>query len=96
MIEHAVKAQLAELRTVSEAREARLKAARERERRARGNGSMGAFRINGKRAKISSNDAGSASSDQGDEQYLPEDRDGATTDGDGVYLSKEVRDLMAK
>jgi len=34
--------------------------------------------------------------DRGDEQFLPEDKDNDEGDEDGVYLSKEVRDLMAK
>ena len=40
--------------------------------------------------------SGSNGVDKGDEQFLPEDKDKDEDDEDGVYLSKEVRDLMAK
>lgn len=97
VIEHAVKSQLAALHAASEARRDRLKLARERERKARGQGMTGAFRVNGKRAKIASDANGDAGVEGGEEQYLPEDRQGDNeADADGVYLSKEVRDLMAK
>lgn len=94
MIEHSVKAQMAELRSASTARQERLRLAREKELKTRGHGSMGAFRVNGKRAKITSGGDTSSSTEEGDEQFLPDDKEPG--DGDGVYLSSEVRDLMAK
>ena len=87
---------MAELRGASTARKERLDKARERERKARGQGSMGAFRVNGKRAKIAQGNEGSNVGEAGDEQFLPDDMDEGQGDGDGVYLSSEVKDLMAK
>jgi hypothetical protein len=98
VIEHAVKAQLADMRAASEARTIRLEAARARERKARST-TNGAFRLNSKRVKLGADTGGAGPSsgiDKGDEQYLPEDKPGEADEGDGVYLSKEVRDLMAK
>jgi hypothetical protein len=34
--------------------------------------------------------------ERSDDQFLPEDKGDEGDNGDGVYLSKEVRDLMAK
>ena len=97
MIEHAVKAQLRDLRAASDARAERLEAARARERKCRAS-TTGAFRT--KRSKVASSGEASGSGsngvDKGDEQFLPEDKDKDEGDEDGVYLSKEVRDLMAK
>ena len=95
MIEHAVKAQLSELRAASEARAERLEAARARERKSRV-GAAGAFRTN-KRTKVAAESSSSGSNGlvKGDEEFLPEDKEDEG-DEDGVYLSKEVRDLMAK
>lgn len=95
MIEHAVKAQLGELRAASEARAERLEAARARERKSR-MGQAGAFRTN-KRTKVAaeSSESGSSGTAKRDEEFLPEDKEDQG-DEDGVYLSKEVRDLMAK
>ena len=95
VIEHAVKAQLRDLRAASEARAERLEAARARERKLRV-GAAGAFRTN-KRTKVALETSGSGSSGtaKGDEEFLPEDKEDEG-DEDGVYLSKEVRDLMAK
>jgi hypothetical protein len=85
------------MHAASEARKERLRSARDRERKARGLGPAGAFRINGKRARVAPNNERQTSPQEGDEQYLPEDRAGSTADNeDGSYLSKEVRDLMAK
>jgi hypothetical protein len=94
-MEHAVKAQLNEMRAASEARAERLEAARARERKSR-TGAAGAFRTN-KRTKVVGEGSGSGSSvtTKGDEEFLPEDKEDEGDD-DGVYLSKEVRDLMAK
>jgi hypothetical protein len=85
------------MRAASEARHARLEAARAKERKARTSAGT-AFRINGKRAKVTSESEGGSSSgiDTGDDQFLPEDKAGAENEDDGVFLSKEVRDLMAK
>lgn len=101
MIEHAVKAQLRETRSASEARAERLERARARERKSR-TGTAGAFRTN-KRTKVASvgeasgSGSGSSGVAKGDEEFLPEDKDKEDEgDEDGVYLSKEVRDLMAK
>lgn len=106
VIEHSLKSQLADMRAASEGRRERLAAARERERKARrvGSGSMGAFRVNGKRAKIASTSSplsGNRSDgvDKGDDHFLPNDtaaQAAAEEQGEGVFLSKEVRDLMAK
>ena len=88
---------MAELRAASTARRERLQIARERERKARGQGTMGAFRVNGKRAKIQGDEgsvSGSGSGEAGDDQFLPDDKE--PEEGDGVYLSSEVRELMAK
>ena len=88
---------MAELRAASTARRERLQIARERERKARGQGTMGAFRVNGKQAKIQGDEgsvSGSGSGDAGDDQFLPDDKE--PEEGDGVYLSSEVRELMAK
>ena len=95
VIEHAVKAQLSDLRAASEARAERLEAARARERKSR-IGAAGAFRTS-KRTKVVTESSGSGSSgaSKGDEEFLPEDKENEG-EGDGVYLSKEVRDLMAK
>ena len=98
VIEHAVKAQMADMRAASEARTMRLEAARARERKARSTAS-GAFRVNSKRAKVGLGHGGaevSSAVEKGDDQFLPEDKADEVDDGDGVYLSKEVRDLMAK
>lgn len=82
------------MRAASEARAERLEAARARERKSR-IGTAGAFRT--KRTKVATEVAGSGSSGvvKGDEQFLPEDQEDEGEE-DGVYLSKEVRDLMAK
>ena len=97
MIEHAVKAQLRDLRAASDARAERLETARAKERKSRA-GTTGAFRT--KRSKVASggeaSGTGSTEIGKGDEQFLPEDKDKDEGDEDGVYLSKEVRDLMAK
>jgi hypothetical protein len=86
---------LSELRAASEARAERLEAARARERKSR-TGAAGAFRTN-KRNKlaIESSASGSGGLVKGDDEFLPEDKEDQG-DEDGVYLSKEVRDLMAK
>jgi len=97
VIEHAVKAQLRDLRAASDARAERLETARAKERKSRA-GTTGAFRT--KRSKVASggeaSGTGSTEIGKGDEQFLPEDKDKDEGDEDGVYLSKEVRDLMAK
>jgi hypothetical protein len=98
VIEHAVKAQLADLQAASQARTLRLESARAKERKIRISGSGGAFRLNGKRAKVVTDSASGSSSgvERSDDQFLPEDKGDEGDNGDGVYLSKEVRDLMAK
>lgn len=87
---------MAELRAASNARKERLRIARERERKARGQGTMGAFRVNGKRAKTTTGNGseGAGPTEMGDEQFLPDDKE--PEEGDGVYLSSEVKELMAK
>ena len=84
-----------DLRAASEARAERLAAARARERKSR-TGAAGAFRTS-KRTKIVAESSGSGSSgaSKGDDEFLPEDKEDEGEE-DGVYLSKEVRDLMAK
>lgn len=86
------------MRAASEARTARLESARAKERKLRASGSSGAFRVNGKRAKVVKDDASGSSSgvERSDDQFLPEDKGNEGDGGDGVYLSMEVRDLMAK
>lgn len=101
VIEHALKAQLAEVRAASEARAERLAAAREKERQMRLSNSSGAFRAGFKRAKIGSGSGvnGEDAKDKSgleDDDFLPEDKEDENDDEDGSNLSKEVRDLMAK
>lgn len=85
---------MAELRAASTARKERLRIARERERKSRSQGAMGAFRLNGKRAKTTQGNEAVGSTEIGDEQFLPDDKE--PEEEEGVYLSSEVRDLMAK
>lgn len=90
LIDKAVARHMGELRRGEEERSTRLAAARERERRARAAGSTGAFRGPGKRAKVDKPE-GSA---KPEEDFLPEDAEREYDDGLG--LSAEVRELMAK
>ncbi|ORY29962.1 helicase C-terminal domain-domain-containing protein [Naematelia encephala] len=98
VLEHAIKAKMTELRAGEEEREERLRKARERERKIKagsGNG-VGTF---GKRLKVT-NDRGETVQKKGDigdddDEFLPDDAEEKRRDDD-VYLSNEVRDLMAK
>jgi hypothetical protein len=102
VIEHAIKVHLEELRAAQEARKDRLAAAREKERKLRAVNGYGAFKGPGtvKRARASKAVTGDAAekgdqADQGDDQFLPEDKEDNGQD-EGMYLSAEVRELMAK
>lgn len=105
-IEHAVKAQLADLRAAGEARRERLAQARARERKLRLQGRSGAFRSgtgpgpNKKMRLDNKAEQGDlAGPDQGDDAFLPEDKEdanGAGPQADDAYLSAEVRELMSK
>jgi hypothetical protein len=96
VIEHSIKSHLADLQAAEDARQARLAAARERERKINNNGSIGAFRGGEhKRVKLGEGVEKSGNSGKGDEEFLPEDKEG-TGNEEGPYLSKEVRELMAK
>ncbi|RSH93859.1 minichromosome maintenance protein 5 [Saitozyma podzolica] len=93
---------LEELRAAQEARKDRLAAAREKERKLRAVNGYGAFKGPGtvKRARASKAVTGDAAekgdqADQGDDQFLPEDKEDNGQD-EGMYLSAEVRELMAK
>ena len=97
VIEHAVKARLAELRSAQDALDARLAIAREKERKLRTANSTGAFKSGeSKKPRLGGARVVVADEKAGDDEFLPEDKDIPQGDGDGVYLSSEVRDLMAK
>jgi hypothetical protein len=90
-----------ELRAGQEDRKSRLDAIREKERKARIAKGMGAFRgpetvykrvKTGKEGKDGKE--GKEEEHIGDEAFLPEDK--GEKEEEGVFLSKEVRDLMAK
>ena len=94
VIEHAVKRQMEDQRAVHQARQERLAKAREREKKIRQTGSVGAFK-NGERKRVKvGSEENDGVKDQGDEEFLPEDK--VDKRGQGIYLSKEVRELMAK
>jgi hypothetical protein len=100
VVEHAVKAQLADLRAAQEARKARLTAASEKERKLRAVNGYGAFRGPGvvKRPKVDvhvGRQRGEKKDDDGDEEFLPDDKL-EKGEGDGMYLSAEVKELMAR
>lgn len=104
-IEHAVKAQLADLRAAGEARRERLAQARARERKLRVQGRSGAFRGAGgpgpaKKARVdAAGDDGVRGGSTGDDEFLPEDKEADQMGGDAgedAYLSAEVRGLMQK
>lgn len=96
VIEHAIKSQLSAQRAAQAARQERLARAREKERKIRQANVVGAFR-NGerKRIKVALEDGKAPESEDGDEAFLPEDKEDDEKQG-GIYLSKEVRELMAK
>ncbi|KAL7424206.1 ATP-dependent DNA helicase chl1 [Cryptotrichosporon argae] len=97
VIEHAVRAQLADLRAAEDARRARLAKARERERRVRLAATGGRKKARAEPADVA---AGSGSGDgggeRGDDEFLPDDREERVGGADTVYLSREVRELMNK
>jgi hypothetical protein len=102
VIEHAIKGHLEELRAAQGDRKDRLAAAREKERKLRAVNGYGAFKGPGtvKRARAIKAGMGDGAeqgdqADQGDEQFLPEDKEDNGQD-EGMYLSAEVRELMAK
>ncbi|TXT13605.1 hypothetical protein VHUM_00972 [Vanrija humicola] len=88
VIESAVKRHMGELRAAAEAREARLAAVREKERRLRRASAAGAF--GRKRARVS---AEAAENDTGEDRFLPDDGDDAGPADSN--LSAEVLALMA-
>ncbi|TYJ52793.1 hypothetical protein B9479_006597 [Cryptococcus floricola] len=95
VIEHTVKSRMAELRRERELREERLGQVRERERKMRVKEGTGAFRGGGKRVRVGyDGQVGSETKELGEDDFLPEDRD--EPEDDGMYLSKEVRELMSK
>ncbi|KAK1925113.1 helicase C-terminal domain-containing protein [Papiliotrema laurentii] len=96
VIKHAIKSQLSAQRAAQAARQERLARAREKERKIRQANVVGAFR-NGerKRIKVALEDGKAPESEDGDEAFLPEDKEDDEKQG-GIYLSKEVRELMAK
>ena len=97
VVEHAVKSRLADLRAARDARTARLVAARQKERTLRSVDRTGAFR-NGeaKKPRLGAASTEAGSEDLKDEKFLPEDMEGEKGKQDGVFLSAEVRDLMAR
>lgn len=103
-IEHAVKAQLADLRAAGEAKRERLAQARARERKLRLQGRSGAFRGAGgpgpaKKPRVGTDDGGVRGGTAGDDEFLPEDKEpdhGGGEEGEDAYLSAEVRELMQK
>ena len=98
MIEHALKARLSDLRSAQDAKSARLAAAREKERKSKLVSGSGAFRHGeGKRPRLGVGKKADTVSNKGDEEFLPEDKDVQEgREGEGMYLSKEVQELMAK
>ena len=97
MIERAVKSRLADLRAAQDARTARLVAAKERERTLRSVQRTGAFRnVDAKRPRLAALKSEAGAEHLKDEEFLPEDKEGEKGKQDGVFLSAEVRDLMAK
>ncbi|WVQ99004.1 hypothetical protein IAU59_006136 [Kwoniella sp. CBS 9459] len=103
VIEHSVKARLAELRSVQEAKNERLVKAREKERKIRQGNINGTFRGMGvvhKKSKVDPNGNGHGHGNgieekKAEDEFLPDDKDDER-DQDGPYLSKEVRELMSK
>lgn len=95
VIEHAVKMQMSHHREAEEARRTRLSVAREKERKIRQKHLNGAFR-GGERKRARIGEVAGQEKEDEDEEFLPEDGVDEQGDGGGVFLSKEVRDLMAK
>ncbi|WVW82792.1 hypothetical protein I302_104803 [Kwoniella bestiolae CBS 10118] len=94
VVEHSLKARLAELRGVEEKREERLRKARERERKIRRNLNMSRGVVIKKSKLQGSEGDGVQDKDRKEEEeFLPDD---AQRDEEGPYLSKEVRELMDK
>ncbi|OCF40610.1 chromosome transmission fidelity protein 1 [Kwoniella heveanensis CBS 569] len=103
VIEHSVKARLGELRSIQEAKNERLRRAREKERKIRQGNVKGAFRslAGAQKKKLKVEQGKDDKTQRGDreaeEEYLPDDKDqDQGEDQDGPYLSKEVRELMSK
>ncbi|WVQ69797.1 uncharacterized protein L199_008017 [Kwoniella botswanensis] len=97
VIEHSLKAKLAELRGLEEKREERLKKARERERKIRKSMGLGMNKGMGVVVKKSKVDGGVDRNNgvrKEEEEFLPDDFD--QRDMEGPYISKEVRELMDK
>ncbi|KAK4687746.1 chromosome transmission fidelity protein 1, partial [Tremellales sp. Uapishka_1] len=98
VVEHAYKTKMHELEAAHQARQARLAAARERDKDIRNSHSAGAFRRAGasKRVKLGQRDVLSITKEQADDEFLPVDENEKDDgNGEGVYLSAEVQKLMA-
>ncbi|ORX33827.1 hypothetical protein BD324DRAFT_643783 [Kockovaella imperatae] len=96
VIDRAVKRAIADRRAMSDARRERLGRAKERERQLRLAAARGAFK-NGqyKRVKIGESSGQEGREGADDSAFLPEDADSAEH-SDGLVLSREVRELMAR
>ena len=92
-----MRSHLADFRAAQEARAARLAAAREKERKERSTSGATAFQSGErKRPKLGVAKVVAGGGEAGDEEFLPEDKENQTGGLDGVQLSSEVRQLMAK
>lgn len=92
-----MKSQFADLRAAQEARQARLAAVRAKERKAKlANGSKAFRHPETKNAKRGSTKGPAGSGGLDDDEFLPEDKEDKKDQTDGVHLSKEVQELMAK
>lgn len=99
VIDHAVKIQLSAQRASVQARNDRLALAREKERKIKQAGQVGAFK-GGDRKRVKVGVERNAAEGEGreasaDDEFLPEDKEEANGN-EGIFLSKEVRELMAK
>lgn len=98
MIDHAVKIQLSAQHAVSQARRERLALAREKERKIRQQSNSGLFKGKGERKRFKLDSVGDEHGKEGDDEFLPEDQEGTgeeVKEGE-IYLTKEVKELMAK
>ena len=98
MIDHAVKIQLSAQHAASQARRERLALAREKERKIRQQSNSGLFKGKGERKRLKVDSSIDEHAERGDDEFLPEDQEGAmeeVKEGE-IYLTKEVKELMAK
>lgn len=101
VIERAVKMALSEHEEARAQRQARLLAAREKERRMKQGNAVNASAFNTgqrKRSKVVAGVQKPGGTDEGDERFLPDEpaSDSGRQKPGEVFLSKEVRELMAK